>query len=476
MKRTLQQLSVLLIASFTALTSFAQNQQGIKPVILGDSILCPNSSSVLHTQKIYDAYQWYERDYFSDEKVLIKGATTNEIVVNTDDELKYFSVEVKLKGVKSTSDEKLIDGLVFIPPSVKSSGDFKNGPGFFALNAGDTGIFTLLRPYNTNITWYKNGQPITGEASTKLYVTSAGTYTVQGAPDECPNYIQPLGVDLVVKVRIPKPTITGDTLLCPDSKSTLQTQAGYDSYQWYKRWYGTNKKKPVEDATTNTLTVSSSRDASAYFSVEVTKKNDTLDSKEVFVDAYVFASPTVLSGGDFINGAGYFMLNKGDTGTFTLMQPYDTNITWSKNGKAITGETNVTLNVTTGGNYTVQGAPSVCPNFIQNPGVILQVQLIRDSSLSKTNASGAQAQNLSSAIKLYPNPAKNYALLNVGAFAGKDISVNISSQDGKIVFAKQYTSADQSIKVDLTNIKPGAYYVKVSDKLNQQSAKLVISQ
>src|SRR6476469_2359208 len=116
MKRKLQQFSMLIIAAALAITSFAQGSADIKPIILGDSILCPNSGSVLHTQKIYDAYQWYVRDYFSDERVLIKGATTNELTINSDDVLKYFSVEVRLKGVKSTSDEKLIDGLVFIPP------------------------------------------------------------------------------------------------------------------------------------------------------------------------------------------------------------------------------------------------------------------------------------------------------------------------------------------------------------------------
>ena len=234
MKKNVQHfIMLLIILSTLSLTASAQ----LKPIILGDSVLCPNAGSVLHTQKIYDTYQWYVRDYFSDEKVLIPGATTNELAIDNDDILKYFSVEVSLRNMKRSSDEKLIDGLVFIPPSVKSGGGFKNGPGFFVLNEGDTGVFTLLQPYNTNITWYKNGQPIEGATGNKLLVITAGTYTVKGAPAECPDYIQNLGVDLVVKVRKrsnPLPVITGDTLLCPDSKGTLATQEGYDSYQWYK--------------------------------------------------------------------------------------------------------------------------------------------------------------------------------------------------------------------------------------------------
>lgn len=460
-----------MLVALTTLSLTASAQ--LKPIIFGDSVLCPNAGSVLHTQKLYDTYQWYVRDYFSDEKVLIPGATTNELVITNDDVLKYFSVEVSLKGVKRSSNEKLIDGLVFIPPSVRSGGDFKNGPGFFVLNEGDTGVFTLLQPYNTNITWYKNGRPVEGETGTKLFVTTAGTYTVKGAPADCPDYIQYLGVDLVVKVRKnTQPVITGDTMLCPDSKGTLATQEGYDSYQWYKRFYGTNKKKAVAGATSGTLVISSSKDAPAYFSVEVTKNGDTLTSAEKLVDSYVFLLPGVISDGDFINGPGYFILNQGDTGRFTLTQPYDTNITWYRNNKEIPGEKGVTLNVTAGGNYAVQGAPAVCPNFIQNPGVVLSVKLVTDGSVKASASSNASKSIVSTtAIKLYPNPAKDFAMLDVSAFAGKDIAISITAQDGKVVFTKQYSNVGSTIKIDLTAFKQGVYYIKAGN----QVLKLVVT-
>jgi hypothetical protein len=472
MKKKVQHFIMLLvILSTLSLTASAQ----LKPIVFGDSVLCPNAGSVLHTQKIYDTYQWYVRDYFSDEKVLIPGATTNELAIDNDDILKYFSVEISLRNIKRSSDEKLIDGLVFIPPSVKSGGEFKNGPGFFVLNEGDTGVFTLLQPYNTNITWYKNGQPIEGATTNKLLVTTAGTYTVKGAPAACPGYIQNLGLDLVVKLRKssnPLPVITGDTLLCPDSKGTLATQEGYDSYQWYKRFFGTNKKKAVAGATSNTLMVSASNDAPAYFSVEVTKNSDTLTSAETLVDSYAFLPPAVISDGDFINGPGYFILNKGDTGRFTLTQPYDTNITWYRNNKEIPGEKGVSLHVTTGGNYFVQGAPSVCPDFIQNPGVVLSVKLITGGSVKASASADVSKTTVSSnALKLYPNPAKDFATLDVSAFAGKDITISIAARDGKIVFAKQYSNVGSAIKIDLAGYQQGVYYVKAGNEV----LKLVVT-
>lgn len=475
MKRKLQRFHLSLLASLLTLSLFAQTgQQILKPIILGDSILCPNSGSVLHTQKIYDSYHWYERDYFSDDKVIIKGATTNELTINSDDVLKYFTVEVNLKGVKRTSDEKLIDGLVFIPPSVRSIGDFKNGPNFYVLSEGDTGLFTLLKPYNTNISWYKDGKPIPGATLNKLYVTEAGTYTVKGAPAECPDYIQYLGVDLIVKKRIQKPKITGDTMLCPDSKGVLQTQTGYDSYQWYKRWMGTNTKKPVPGATSNTLSIGPSKDAGAYFSVEVTKNGDLLKSKEQFVDAYAFLPLSVISGGNFINGPGYFILNNGDTGTFTITQPYDTSITWYKFSNPIEGENHVILNVTTGGKYFVQAAPSVCPAYLQNPGLILEVRMNNQNS-SAQSTDAIQVQTINASMKLFPNPAKGYVVLDVGSFTGKDININISGSDGKIVYTNQYQKTASTIKLNISNLTPGVYFLKAGDTNHQQVMKLAVT-
>lgn len=481
MKKTLLINVVLLLMILAGVTNqvTAQSIQAqVKPLVFGDSVLCPNASGVLYTQKIYDTYQWYVRDFFSDVKTPVAGATTAELVVTNDDILKYFSVEVSVKKVKRSSDEKLIDGHVFVFPSVISSGDFKNGPGFFVLKQGDTGVFTLMQPYNTNITWYKNGKPIPGETKNKLFVTEAGSYTVSGAPDVCPDYIQNLGVDLVVKVRkaaATVPVITGDTLLCPNSSGTLTTQAGYDSYQWYKRFFGTNKKKPVKGATSNTLTVDAFNDAPAYFSVTVTSKGDSLTSAEKLVDSYAFLPLSVVSDGDFINGPGYFKLNNGDTGTFTITQPYNTSITWFRNNIVIPGENNVTLDVTKGGNYFVTAAPAVCPEYIQNPGLTLQVKLIDNKLQANEQPALNTSTTVAKEIKLYPNPAKGFVTIDMASFAGSDIKITLSGSDGKTVLAKQFAKVAASVKLDLAAVNPGVYYATIKSNSTQQVLKLVLT-
>jgi len=457
------------------LTAQAKIPKTLKPVILGNTLLCPNSGSTLHTQKIYDTYQWYVRDYFSDEKILIPGAITNELTVTKDDVLKYFSVEVTLKGFKRSSEEKLIDGLVFIPPTVMSGGDFKNGPGFFVLNEGDTGLFTLLQPYNTNITWYRNNEPITGATLIELPVTQPGTYTVKGAPEVCPDYIQYLGVDLIVKVKKNNkiPIVSGDTMLCPNEQGMLSTQEGYSSYKWYKRFYGSNDKVVIEGATSNSIKINAYDDAPAYFSVEVVSNGNTLISAEKLVDSYAFLPPAVISDGDFINGPGYFLLNQGDTGTFTLTQPYETSITWYRNNAAIEGEKSTTLNVTKGGNYAVQAAPAVCPDFVQNLGVDLIVKMGNNAATDKSSAIVKESNG--NRVKLYPNPAKDFVTFDATAFAGKDIDVSLSSRDGKTVFTKNFKKVSGSVKLELAGIKSGVYYIRISDKQQQQVARLVVT-
>ena len=129
-----------------------------------------------------------------------QGDTLQTISVsNPDDVLYYYAVEATLDGCTELSPEVLIDGWAFLPVTVTSSGDFEIGnSGESLVCIGDTMYFNINLPYNTSITWFKNGSPIAGEDSTTLSVTSAGQYTVTGAPDICPDYLQSLGLTLEV--------------------------------------------------------------------------------------------------------------------------------------------------------------------------------------------------------------------------------------------------------------------------------------
>ena len=165
------------------------------------------------------------------------------------------------------------------------------------------------------------------------------------------------------------PTITpNDLILCPNSQGELATQV-YDSYQWYKAG------APLAGETGPTLSVNAFNDAAYYFKVEATLNGCTEMSPEVLVDGWAFAGATIMTTGAeplyfTQNGPVYCGL---DTVLLVMMPPFNTNVQWLNNGQPVPGATDDTLVVTSPGNFTANGAPAVCPGFLQNPGVEVPV-------------------------------------------------------------------------------------------------------
>lgn len=164
------------------------------------------------------------------------------------------------------------------------------------------------------------------------------------------------------------PTIDPPALiLCPSESATLSTQA-YDAYQWYK------DGNPIPGAIGQTLAVSAFNDAGSSFSVAATLNGCTETSPSVLVDGWVFLLPFVINSGDEPYGFGIEgeqLFCEGDSALLVLGLPYDTNIQWTNNGVPIPGANNDTLVVTTSGNWSVSGAPSLCPDFVQQLGVTI---------------------------------------------------------------------------------------------------------
>lgn len=171
----------------------------------------------------------------------------------------------------------------------------------------------------------------------------------------------------LLKAQCPfDPTIQPDpVILCPGAAEVLSTQV-YDSYQWYK------DGQPIPGAIQQTHAVNSANDAGSSFTVECTLNGCTEMSPPVLVDGWVFLLPFVMHEGDIeydMGPNGELLFCEGDTLLLTLMPPYDTNIQWTNGGVPIPGANGPTLTVTENGVYTVSGAPSICPNFIQQLGV-----------------------------------------------------------------------------------------------------------
>lgn len=252
------------------------------------------------------------------------------------------------------------------------------------------------------------------------------------------------------------PTVNGDTLLCPNSGGFLFTQSNYDSVQWYSRPYGGSTATAVSGATNDSLAINDATDLLYYFSVDASLGGCTERSAEVLVDGWVFMLPVVATTGDYTFGTnGESVVCEGDTIYFELMSPYNTNIVWTNDGNPIAGEDSTILVVTQAGNYSVSGAPAICPNFNQNLGVTLVVQYIAcPTGIDKINAPKNTAA-------VMPNPAENYV-----RFAWQQ---PLQNQNLRIVNALGQTVwhlsnfSDNQLQITLEGWSNGVYWLQVGN-------------
>ncbi|MDX1479952.1 MAG: T9SS type A sorting domain-containing protein [Saprospiraceae bacterium] len=258
------------------------------------------------------------------------------------------------------------------------------------------------------------------------------------------------------------PTIEGETILCPNDTTTLSTQV-YDHYQWYKRGFNDTVSTPVFGDTSQTIVINSQDDALFYFSVAGTIDTCTELSPEVLIDVWAFLPVVVTSTGDFtIGNYGQAMVCIGDTMYFTLNLPYNTNITWFKNGTAIPDETSPVLPVTSPGLYTVSGAPDICPEYVQSLGLLLEVVFI-DCTTSTNDLSDGD-------ITIYPNPARD--ILFVQAERDDITHVTFYNSLGQMTGSKSLRSGQEGI--DISEFERGIYVLEVHGKTGTSVHKLII--
>ena len=123
-----------------------------------------------------------------------------------------------------------MDGYVFLHPYIINEGDAPNLIGDNSEQIycqGDDPLLVLGAPYDTNVQWFNSGTPIPGANSPSYAVTGSGSYSVEGAPAVCPDFIQNAGVSVVMDFHpYIQPTIVqSGILLCPQPEGV--------SAQWF---------------------------------------------------------------------------------------------------------------------------------------------------------------------------------------------------------------------------------------------------
>lgn len=157
-------------------------------------------------------------------------------------------------------------------------------------------------------------------------------------------------------------------ILCPNDTIMLSTEL-YDSYQWYK------DAVLIPGATNQTLQVTAANDGGSQFYVEATLLGCSENSDTILLDGWVFLLPYVITNTPpvQIGGSGEAYYCDGTIVELEFGLPYTENIVWYESGNPIPGEDSTILQITQSGNYTVSGAPTICPNFIQYLGVTIPI-------------------------------------------------------------------------------------------------------
>lgn len=260
------------------------------------------------------------------------------------------------------------------------------------------------------------------------------------------------------------PTVSGDSLLCPGETTTFTTQA-YDSYQWHRRVYPDGLPEAIAGATSQTLTVDEAGLLYFYW-VEATDNGCTEASPEVLLDGYVFLLPFVSHTGNFEFDPDLqaFKICKGDT--MFLHFNYEANVTWFKNGQSIPNETGTTLAITESGAYTVQGAPGICPNFIQPLGLILDVVAVNCTSPVRPGP-------VEGDITIYPNPATDWLTIENNSNQPID-NLELINAAGQVINSLELSDSIQP-QIALQGLPSGIYYLRVT-QAGQTLVRKIIKQ
>lgn len=172
------------------------NAFGQAPQIEGDVLLCPwtDGTVAITNSQTYDSYQWYFKYWFlPDEFQAISGANAASFTYDwyTYDQA-LFKVVVTLNGETFESNTIQVDswawvGLVLIN-EMNENVIFDPNTEAFLLCEGTTFDLSINNPpYDTNITWYKNDEPIAGANLSTYTITEPGLYYVSAAPSFCPD-------------------------------------------------------------------------------------------------------------------------------------------------------------------------------------------------------------------------------------------------------------------------------------------------
>ncbi|HRG52446.1 MAG TPA: M4 family metallopeptidase [Bacteroidia bacterium] len=132
---------------------------------------------------------------------------------------------------------------------------------------------------------------------------------------------------------------------------------------------------------------------------------------------------------------------------------------WFNDGAEIAGETNQSFTPKANGNYTVVVTLGKCYNTSDVHSFFL----------------GIKPNEMDKLVNVYPNPAKDALFVEAPIGSNKEITINVYSVIGKLVYTETYTNNGQARRINLGTIEAnGVYFIKLQSGAEQAVRKIVI--
>lgn len=227
----------------------------------------PTTGGCDGTRQTFDAGAGYATYSWSKDGVPVTGGTAQTLVVTTGGT--YTVIVTNSSGCSGTA-SKTITYTTAPHPAIAGSHSF--------CPTGTGGVLDAGAGF-TSYAWNKDGTPINGATSRTYAATAAGTYTVTVSNSTCSGTSAGFAV---VAQPLTSPVIFGSSTVCSNGTITLETSAGYDTYQW------SLGGSAIINATSRTLVAS----AAGTYTVQVTQTGCSATSIPKTV-ANCAASPVV---------------------------------------------------------------------------------------------------------------------------------------------------------------------------------------
>ncbi|WP_081621315.1 T9SS type A sorting domain-containing protein [Flavobacterium rivuli] len=471
----------LLLMSLFFTTTFAAFAQA--PVIEGDVMLCPdtNGTATVTNDVTYTTYQWYSKYWFTDDPyVAIDGATSASFTYDwfTYDQ-SLLKVVVTLNGAELESNAIQIDSHAWASLLVSTTTDgnvIRGEYPIYLICEGGSVTSTVLSPY-TIAQWYKDGVIIEGATNVSYTITEPGEYYVVAGVEVCPNSTStslPISVQANPNCATQSltPVIAGDTLLCPDTESTLFVAEGlitYDSYQWYVSFDG-GAFTAIEDANADNFMFAANTYDQGTLKLVVTEGDATYESNTLLVNVrnwtplfYFTSLNEEASEGINEEGNLVYLLCPGGEITNTLPELFSENIQWFRDGEPIEGANEGVYVVTEPGSYHAVASPSICPYSSNSTAGTPLVVSLNPDCIAGIDAPTAKT------FTMYPNPANS--ILNIAAQTTGFESYAVYDVTGKKLLEGKTDAALTTVTV--SGLSAGSYIVKLSGSKGNASQMFI---